>query len=155
MMLPPRVVFDCNTLLQGLAAASGPAGRCVQLAIDGKVSLFVSPFVVEELHDVTSRPKVIAKLHLVADRVEEFFEAIEISVILLDGFPETFAYERDPDDAHYVNLALAANAKRIVSRDNDLLDLMDITRPQGVDFQKQYPALRILNPVGFLHEIVK
>ena len=38
-----RVVFDCNTFLQGLAAPGGPAGRCVQLAIDGKISLFLSP----------------------------------------------------------------------------------------------------------------
>ena len=55
-----RVVFDCNTLLQGLASPGGPAGRCVQLALDGKVSLFVSPAVVEELRDVASRPKVFA-----------------------------------------------------------------------------------------------
>ena len=75
----PRVVFDCNILLQGLAAPKGPSGRCVQLAIDRNVSLFISPAVLEELRDVTSRPAVIAKLHLVADRVEDFFENIEIA----------------------------------------------------------------------------
>ena len=148
-----RVVFDCNTFLQALAGPEGPAGRCVQLAIDGKVNLFISASVLEELRDVTRRPKVIAKLHLVPDRVEGFFEAIEIAGTLLVGFPEVFAYQRDPDDAHYVNLALAADAKLIVSRDKDLLDLMDSTKPEAAEFQKRFPTLRILNPVGFLREV--
>ncbi len=148
-----RVVFDCNTLLQALGSPGGPAGRCVQLAIDGKVDLFVSPAVLEELREVASRPKVIAMLHLVTERVQEFFEAIEIAATVLTGFPEPFAYQRDLDDAHYVNLAIAANAKLIVSRDRDLLDLMDLTKPEAAEFQKRFPLLRILNPVAFLCEI--
>ncbi|HEY8746916.1 MAG TPA: putative toxin-antitoxin system toxin component, PIN family [Tepidisphaeraceae bacterium] len=148
-----RVVFDCNTFLQALGSPNGPAGQCVQLAIDGRINLFVSPSVLEELRDVTGRPKVIEKLHLVAARVEGLFEAIEIAATLLDGFPEVFTYPRDPDDAHYINLALAADAKLIVSRDKDLLDLMDSTKPEAVEFQKRFPSLRILDPVGFLHEV--
>jgi len=148
-----RVVFDCNTFLQALASPEGPAGQCVQLAIDRKINLFVSPSVLEELREVTSRPKVITRLRLHTNRVEEFFEAIEIAATLLVGFPEVFSYPRDPDDAHYVNLALAADAKLIVSRDRDLLDLMDLTKVEAADFQKRFPALRILNPVEFLFEI--
>jgi putative PIN family toxin of toxin-antitoxin system len=153
MTAPPRAVFDCNTFLQALAAPEGPAGRCVQLALEGKVSLFISPFVLEELGEVARRPKVVAKLHRVADRIEAFLEAIEIAATLLTGFPEDFSYKRDPDDAHYVNLALAADARLIVSRDSDLLDLMDSSKPEAGEFQKRYPNLLILNPVRFLYEI--
>jgi predicted nucleic acid-binding protein len=46
--------------------------------------------------------------------IEEFFQTIQISATILEAFPELFAYARDPDDAHYVNLALAADAKLIV-----------------------------------------
>jgi predicted nucleic acid-binding protein len=60
-----RVVYDCNVLLQALAAPHGPSGRCVQLAIGGAVELFVSPEVLEELRDVSSRPRVVAKLRIV------------------------------------------------------------------------------------------
>jgi hypothetical protein len=59
-----------NTFLQALGSPKGPAGRCLQLALDGPVSLFVSPVVLDELRKLTSRPKVIAKLKRVADRVE-------------------------------------------------------------------------------------
>lgn len=136
MMGATRVVFDCNVFLQGLAAPEGPARRCVQLAIEGKVSLFISTSVLDELREVTSRPKVIAKLHLMAERVEEFLEAIQIAATLLDGFAETFEYSRDPDDAHYINLALAANARLIVSRDKDLcLTLWTEAERRGLTFR--------------------
>jgi putative PIN family toxin of toxin-antitoxin system len=152
MIASTRVVFDCNTLLQGLASPRGPAGRCVQLAIDGRIGLFISPVILEELREVTARPRVIAKLHLDTARVEEFIALIEASATILDGFPEPFVYQRDPDDAHYVNLAHAAGARLIVTRDNDLLDLMDLSKPEAIEFQKFYPALRIVNPVAFLTE---
>jgi predicted nucleic acid-binding protein len=61
MIQPIRVVFDCNTLLQALASPGGPAGRCYQLASEGRFSLFVSPTVLSELRDVTSRPKLVQK----------------------------------------------------------------------------------------------
>lgn len=148
-----RVVFDCNTLLQALASPAGPAGRCVQLAFDGKVNPFVSSSVLEELRDVASRPKVIAKLRIVADRAQEFFESVEIAATVLADFPEVFTYRRDPDDAHYVNLAVAADAKLIVSRDTDLLDLMNSTEPEAAAFRERFPLLRILDPVAFIREI--
>ena len=148
-----RVVFDCNTFLQALASPGGPAGRCVQLALEGKVEVFVSPVVLDELREVTSRPKVIAKLRLSADRTERFLEAIEVAATMLTGFAELFVYERDPDDAHYINLAVAADAKLIVSRDHDLLDLMDLSRSEGVDFHARFPELMILGPVEFLREV--
>ena len=153
MTTSTRVVFDCNTFLQALASPNGPAGRCIQLAIDGKVELFLAPTVLEEIHDVASRPKVIAKLHLSPDRTQEFIDVMEVAATVLVGFPEPFVYQRDLDDAHYVNLAVAANAKLIVSRDKDLLDLMDSTKPQAADFQDRFPLLRILDPVSFLREI--
>jgi uncharacterized protein len=153
MTIPTRVIFDCNTLLQALASPDGPAGKCVQLVIDGKVDLYVSPTVLEEFAEVASRPKVIAKLHLTPNRTQEFLEVIEVTATVLAGFPEPFVYQRDPDDAHYVNLAATANANVIVSRDKDLLDLMDPTKPDAVDFHNRFPLLRILDPVSFLGEI--
>lgn len=127
----------------------------MQLAIDGKVSLFVSPWVLAELREITSRPKVIAKLRLITDRVQDLLEAIEIAGTVLTGFPERFTYQRDPDDAHYVNLALAASARRIVSRDKDLLELMDLSKPEATAFQTRFPLVRILDPVAFLRELVQ
>lgn len=152
MIVGSRVVFDCNTLLQAVSSPAGPAGRCVQLALDSKLDLFLSPTVLSELRRVAGRPKVIAKLHLVPERFEKFVAAIEMAGIVLESVDEMFSYARDPADAHYVNLALAAGAHSIISRDRDLLDLMTATLVEAIDFRSRFPRLRILDPVQFLRE---
>jgi len=53
-------------------------------------------------------------------------------------------------DPKYVNLALAAGAKYLVTRDQDLLDLM-----KDEAFYKQYPQLTILDSVAFLRELAR
>jgi predicted nucleic acid-binding protein len=47
-----------------------------------------------------------------------------------------------------VGVRVAAGAKYLVSRDNDLLDLM-----KDDDFRARYPDLLILEPFAFLREI--
>ncbi|HEY4233418.1 MAG TPA: putative toxin-antitoxin system toxin component, PIN family [Lacipirellulaceae bacterium] len=66
-----------------------------------------------------------------------------------------FDFPRDPKDAHYVDLALAVNAKLIVSRDKDLLSLRDATTTDGRDFMSRFPALSILTPPEALKLIEK
>jgi len=106
-----RAVFDCNVLLQALAAPDGPAGRCVQLALGRRIELVISPRVLAELTEVAARPRVATKLRLTPELVMAFITALELVAVSVDSVPEQFAYERDPDDAHYVNLALAAEAE--------------------------------------------
>jgi putative PIN family toxin of toxin-antitoxin system len=148
-----RVVFDCNVFLQAMSDTGAPSGQCVKLAFEGKAELFISRFVINELRRVTTRPKVVAKLRLSSDRIDQFLTAIERVATLIVNVPEFFSYRRDPTDAHYINLALAANAKLIVSRDRDLLDLMDRTKPEAADFNNRFPQLQILDPVEFLREV--
>jgi putative PIN family toxin of toxin-antitoxin system len=149
-----RVVFDCNVFVQALTSPGGPAGACFNLAASGQCQLFVSPEVVSELREVTSRPKLVAKFGLNVPRVEEFIEAVVIAATLLEGVVESFTYARDPDDAHYVDLALAANAKLIVSRDKDLLDLMKASTPEAKSLMLEHPEFRVLTPPQFL-EVVR
>src|SRR5207244_6948032 len=125
----------------------------VQLALQSRILLIISPVVLTELREALRRPKLMRKLKLRSEQTEQYLGALERSGWLLQGFPETFAYARDPDDAHYINLAIAADAKLIVSRDKDLLDLMDQRKPDGLNFHRQFPALRILDPVSFLNEL--
>ena len=150
-----RVVFDCNVFLQALANPVGPAGRCVELAISGKVALYISPHILDEIREVTSQPKLIAKFRLRPDRVAALLDNLPKAAVMVPSYREVWKYDRDPDDAHYVNLALVANAKLIVSRDRDLLDLMDSSKPEAAEFQKRFPALRILDPVLFLREVAE
>lgn len=153
MKQAPRVVYDCNVLLQALSSPDGPAGKCVDLALRGQVQLFLCAEIIAELRDVAGRPRVAAKLKITSERAETYITSLELVATLLEGFPRPFTYERDIDDAIYVNLSLAADAKLIVSRDKDLLDLMDLATTVGRDFSVRFPQLRILPPHQFLVEL--
>ena len=53
--------------------------------------------------------------------------------------PSVFAYPRDPKDEPYVNLAVAAAADYVVTRDKDLLDLMTGHTDEAKAFRR-FPA---------------
>lgn len=153
MMNPSRaaVVYDCNVYVQALMNAGGPAGSCVKWALDGRVSLFLSNQVLAEISEAPQKPTP-ARFGVSHHRTESLIVDLLKVATLVPYVPIVFSYERDPDDAHYVNLALAASATLIVSRDRDLLDLMDASRPEGGEFHRRFPALRILDPVQFLRQ---
>jgi predicted nucleic acid-binding protein len=50
----------------------------------------------------------------------------------------------------YLNLAIEANAVFLVSRNNDLLDLMTGYTDECKDFRRRFRRLKILDPVEFL-----
>jgi len=59
-----RVVFDCNTLVQAVGSPEGPAGRCVQFALQGRILLIISPVVLTELREALRRPKLMAEVEV-------------------------------------------------------------------------------------------
>ena len=67
--------------------------------------------------------------------------------------PEEFHYERDPDDEMYINLAIVVNATYLVSRDNDLLDLMTTSTDIARQFRSRYPFLRVMKAADFVTAI--
>jgi predicted nucleic acid-binding protein len=77
---------------------------------------------------------------------------LEKTGTLVDPVPHAFSYARDPDDEPWVNLAIAAKARYLVTWDKDLLDLMK-ENPDGVQFRKSFPNLHVLTPVAFLREL--
>jgi predicted nucleic acid-binding protein len=99
---------------------------------------------------VVSRPSVVAKLKLTATTTKTFFEVLCSNANLIE-IPETaFHGCRDPDDNHYVNLALSLKTPVIVSRDRDLLDLAIDSNLASSSLRVLRPTLRILTPPEFI-----
>jgi putative PIN family toxin of toxin-antitoxin system len=142
-------VFDCNVFFQATRNATGPAASALRLFEAGAFSLFLSNAILEEIRETFTDPDIRAKNRwLTNEVVDALFKHLESSATLIQDVTEQFSYERDPDDAKYVNLALAAGAKYLVTRDKDLLDLMS-----DETFRKEYPHLTILDPVAFLQQL--
>jgi len=150
----PRAVFDCMVFLQGAARRDGAAGACLLLVERKAVELFLSGEVLSEIRDVLNRPKVRHKFPALNDqRVEQFLQALEKMAEIIHEVPRAVAYERDPRDEPYVNLAIAARAGFLVSRDGDFLDLANPSNADGALLRNLAPGLQILDPVSFLREV--
>ena len=150
----PGVVFDTGIILQAGLRPTGPAGRLVSLLDQGLFTLYVSEEGLAEYEDVLNRPSVRSKNpHLTGQLAAAIVDRIRRQAALCSAVPNHFQYPRDPNDEHILNLAIETKAQYLVSRDRDLLDLMDENRPEGQAFRQRFPGLSILDPVSFLQVI--
>lgn len=149
--MTPTVVFDCMIFLQAATNPTGHSGQCLRAVQDGTVILAMSQTTRYEVHDVLTRPGLRAKLpSLTDDRVTEICDLLDYFALQVSPVPAVFHHSRDPKDEKYLNLAVAASASVIVSRDNDLLDLMKPENPDGTAFRAAHPTISILDPAAFL-----
>jgi uncharacterized protein len=147
----PRVVFDCNVLLQAAARERSVAAQCLNLAESGHVQLFVSREVLAEVEDVLNRPEIRAPFPDLSDEiVGAFLKRLQKHSTLVRLVPKKFSYLRDEDDEPYINLAVAAGADFIISRDRDLLDLMTGHSDECKEFRQRFRPLRVVEPIEFL-----
>jgi putative PIN family toxin of toxin-antitoxin system len=118
---------------------------------EGRLELVVSPEILAEVRDVLTRPRTLRKFPaLTIEAVDAFLEDVAALAVTLADVPKVFTLTRDPKDEPYIDLALAAKARYLVSRDNDLLDLME-----DESFRRQYPELSIIDPVTLLRELAR
>ncbi len=147
-------VFDCMVYLQAAISEKSPAAELFRQVENGKVLLFVSNEILSEIHDVLTRPRVLAKYpHLTVEYVEKFLNRILKKAVLLKKIRNHFQLPRDPKDEKYVNLAVEAEANYIVTRDKDLLDLMTGINVESKEFRQRFRPLMIVEPIEFLRII--
>ena len=142
-----RAVYDCMIYLQAASNWNGASGECIRRSLLGDVELCQSLRVLAEIRDVLTRPRIKKKFpDLTLDRVNLFLKDVSRYALQYPLPPSLFELLRDPNDEKYLDLAIAANAQYLVSRDNDLLDLMN-----DESFSTAYPNLKIIQPAAFLH----
>jgi len=147
-------VFDCMIYLQAAINEKSPAAELFKQVERGSVLLFVSNETLSEIRDVLTRPKALIKYpHLTVEYVEIFLSRVLSKANLLNKIPKRFQYPRDPKDEKYINLAIEAEANYIVSRDNDLLDLMTGIDAESKEFRQRFRFLKVIAPGEFLRII--
>ena len=150
----PRVVFDCNVLLQASANETGPSGHALRLLEENRIEVFVSRAVLKELRTVMCYPSVREKFPGLDDQsINLFVQQLAFRATMLRRVRHVFDYPRAKQDEPYIDLAAAARAKYLVTRDKDLLALATDHSLIGKQFRQRFPQIRVLNPVTFL-EIV-
>jgi len=120
----------------------------------GVITLFVSEPVLREVRDVLTRPKLRRQMPRLTDvRVSALLQRLANKAVLIQNVPEEFQYPRDPKDEMYLNLAIVTNATCLVSRDEDLLDLMNTSTDVAREFRRRFPFLRIIKAADFVGKI--
>jgi len=147
-----KVVYDCNIFAQALLNPIGPAGACLQAAMDGRVALFIAEFLLAEIRDIPYKPTP-ARAGITSTKVETLVQLLLERAEFISSFPRLFVHPIDEDDSDYVNLALAVDARLIVSRDRHLLNLNNPAKPWSADFRARFPALRVISAEQFLTEM--
>jgi len=112
------------------------------------VRLCLSPDVLAEWRDVLQRPKLRRKFPILTPEwVNSILTGLQAKAEVFPEVPRVVELPRDPKDEPYLNLAVASAARYLISRDKDLLDLMDRSLPEGNAFRARFPQLLILDPV--------
>jgi putative PIN family toxin of toxin-antitoxin system len=117
-----RVVLDTNIVVSGVFWGGEPR-RLLALARREAVQLMASEMMLDELLDVVSRPKFVARMNAIGTTPEDILtgyrslltviEPAEIKPVIID----------DPDDDVLIACAVACNADYIISGDHHLLEL--------------------------------
>jgi putative PIN family toxin of toxin-antitoxin system len=154
-MTPVRAVYDAMIILQGCGSPGGVSRRCLELAEAGAVEVCLSPAVWDEMEEVMGRSEVRVRFpRLGSVRATELLEAVRHRALMFTNVPRAFPLPRDADDEAYTNLAIAAAAPFLVTwNDRHLTYLMRRDTPEGLEFCRRFPDLRIVNPPTFVREI--
>ena len=114
----------------------------------------MSEQILREVRKVLDRSEVRTALPGITDLgVESLFRRLARKAVVVREVPRVFEYSRDPDDEPYINLAIAARANFLVSRDRDLLDLMTGHDLDSKQFRQRFRFLRIIEPASLLQEV--
>src|SRR2546429_19295 len=126
-----------------MSNADGPAGACVQAVRDGQIRLCLSRALIAEFEDVASRPLLVRKLCLTEIGTARFIAELVALAEMIDSVATVFVHPIDPKDTMIVNLAIAAGANVITTRDRHLLSLRDAMNPVGREFMSRFASIEV------------
>lgn len=140
--MPVRAVIDTNVFV-GACLGQGAAWQVVRACIEGRVRPLLGAALLAEYEDVLGRDALFQRSGLNA---EERQELLDIFVAQGEWVRVYFAWRPnlpDEGDNHLVELAVAAGARFVVSR-----NLRDLEHAQ-----LKFPSLSCVAPQAFLKEI--
>jgi len=138
-----KAVLDSNVFVSGASISQTPPSQMMNLWRKGAYILVTSPQILEEVHEVLLRPKIISYTGLSIKETNEFVEKIIQRAYVTEGKQLSHSVSRDLKDDKFLSCAVEAKADYIITSDQDLLVL------------KVYKEINILTPREFLDILSK
>ncbi len=130
-----RIVLDTNVLVSTAITPHGKVSIIIDLVNDGRLKLFVSPFILYEVD------YVLARMGWEQAKVKEAIEAIKEVSEVIEPKVTIDVIKSDPPDNHILECAVAAKAEILVTGDRQHI------RPLG-----NFQGIKILTPNEFLDQ---
>ena len=90
--------------------------------------------------------------HVPLKAIEKTLDELRYLSDEIDPDPVKFRYDRDPDDAKFIELAIAGRATHIISHDKDLLSLPASRSDAGRRFRQRLPGVRVQDAATFVRD---
>ncbi|MEQ1536815.1 MAG: putative toxin-antitoxin system toxin component, PIN family [Burkholderiaceae bacterium] len=136
-----RAVLDTNVFV-GACLGTGATNRILALAIDGTIDTVMGEALFSEHEDVLARSELFENGRLNQAERSELFD---IYIAQTDWVRIYFGWRpnlRDEGDNHLIELAVAAGANLIITRNVRDFKNMELS----------FPSIRIITPEDFLRE---
>ena len=137
-----RIVVDTNVFI-GACLGSASCGDVLKACLSGQVKPVMGTTLLTEYEAVMQRPQI---LHRSALNLEEQEDLLNIFLASCDWIRIYYNWRPNlPDEAdnHLIELAVAAAAQAIVSRNT-----RDLNRPESL-----FPDIALLSPEQFLSDL--
>jgi putative PIN family toxin of toxin-antitoxin system len=132
----PTVVIDTNVLVAALLRGGGSARAVLRAALNGSYQPVMGPALMAEYEDVLGRADLFADSVLSAKERNDLLDGLLHRCRWVEVFYAWRPNLPDEADNHLIELAVAAQADAIVTR-----NIRDVARGE-----LKFPSLRVLTP---------
>lgn len=129
----PAIVIDTQVVMDWLVFRDARVQALTAAVTSGTLRWLVAPAMRDEIRHVLGRG-IAASYAPDLAFIEAQFDTHALAVPAIAPQPPASRLVcRDPDDQKFIDLALAANARWLISRDKAVLALAKRARPRGLD----------------------
>ncbi|HTX80453.1 MAG TPA: putative toxin-antitoxin system toxin component, PIN family [Longilinea sp.] len=132
------VVLDTNTIVSALLSPNGTPAEIFRYLEAGKIAVATSDYLLDELERVLTYPKVARYIKASETDINLFVKRFRMFADIVQPESNINAVEKDPDDNHVLECAVAAKADFLITGDQHLLEL------------EEFEGIEILSPTAFM-----
>lgn len=145
--MKPTVLIDTNVWVSALINPSGLPASIEKEWIEHRFNVVVSPYMLEELIEVLTRPRIKEKYHLTSAEIARFIRLINESSIKVIPSGNMHIC-RDAFDDIVLETAILGKAKYLVTRDDDIkrdINLFRHMKEHGIEILSVSQFLKIIS----------
>ena len=148
-----RIVVDTNTIVKATLDNQSASATLISACEARHFLLLLSFVVLGEYRRILRHPMFRTRGPRFSDlSISDILDRLRYRADVIDPVSAHFEFDRDPDDAKFIELAIAGRATHIISHDKDLLSLPASRSDAGRRFRQRLPGVRVQDAATFVRD---